>query len=355
MARALGHHRRVPPFRKPAFAYDYDVDRELEALRTYPKRPDRRDRAIPPKARGHLLVATWNIANLGLQRRDDRDYRLLAEVLGWFDLVAIQEVSDDLRGLRAIQRHLPARYRVQFNDAGGNRERFAFLYDSEKVAPREEVGEVTVTPIELDRVRLAHVAGRFAGFDRNPMIASFEVDRTMLLLASVHLYFGAARPAGLPDDEAAGGSGSDGAQRRPAAGIDRRVLEAYAVARWAAAQHRSRHAYTKNVIALGDFNLPVRAPGDRVYDALVREGLHVPAHSTQVGGSNLDGDAHYDQMAVFPGAVERAIERVGIFDFDGAVFRDLWGDGTPAERRRFQSYVRFHLSDHRPLWMRMRT
>jgi hypothetical protein len=195
MARALGHHRRVPPFRKPAFAYDYDVDRELEALRTYPKRPDRRDRAIPPKARGHLLVATWNIANLGLQRRDDRDYRLLAEVLGWFDLVAIQEVSDDLRGLRAIQRHLPARYRVQFNDAGGNRERFAFLYDSEKVAPSEEVGEVTVTPIELDRVRLAHVAGRFAGFDRNPMIASFEVDRTMLLLASVHLYFGAARPA----------------------------------------------------------------------------------------------------------------------------------------------------------------
>jgi hypothetical protein len=133
------------------------------------------------------------------------------------------------------------------------------------------------------------------------------------------------------------------------------VLEAYAVARWAAAQHRSRHAYTKNVIALGDFNLPVRAPGDRVYDALVREGLHVPAHSTQVGGSNLDGDAHYDQMAVFPGAVERAIERVGIFDFDGAVFRDLWGDGTPAERRRFQSYVRFHLSDHRPLWMEMRT
>jgi hypothetical protein len=53
--------------------------------------------------------------------------------------------------------------------------------------------------------------------------------------------------------------------------------------------------------------------------------------------------------------VERAIERVGIFDFDGAVFRDLSGDGTPAERRRFQSYVRFHLSDHRPLWMRMRT
>lgn len=353
----------MPPFRKPAFAYDYDVDREIEALRTYPERPGRRDRAIPPEAPGRLLVATWNIANLGLQRRDDADYRLLAEVLGWFDVVAIQEVNDDLSGLRAIQRHLPAPYRVQFNDAGGNRERFAFLYDSEKVVPREEVGEVTVTPRDLGRVRLPHVPGRFAGFDRNPMIGSFQVDETMLLLASVHLYFGAGRPAGLPDDEAADGAGATaandgggtGAERAPAAGIDRRVLEAYAVARWAAAQHRSRHAYTRNVIALGDFNLPLRAPGDRVYDALVREGLHVPAHSTQAGGSNLAGNAHYDQMAVFPGAVEEAIEQVGIFDFDGAVFRDLWGAGTAADRRRFQSFVRYHLSDHRPLWMRMRT
>jgi endonuclease/exonuclease/phosphatase family metal-dependent hydrolase len=342
----------VPPFRKPTFAYEYDADREIEALRAYPERPDRRDRAIPPKAPGRLLVATWNIANLGLQRRDDADYRLLAEVLGWFDLVAIQEVNADLGGLRAIQRHLPERYRVQFNDAGGNRERFAFLYDARKVAPREEVGEVTVTPRELDRVRLPQVPGRFAGFDRNPMLASFQVDGTMLLLASVHRYFGDARPAGLPNDEAAGAGGAGG---RPAAGMDRRVLEAYAVARWAAAQHRSRYAYTHNVIALGDFNLPVRAPGDLVYDALVREGLHLPAHSTHVGGSNLNGDAHYDQMAVFPGAVEQAIEQVGIFDFDGAVFRDLWGAGTAAERRRFQSYVRYHLSDHRPLWMAMQT
>ena len=349
----------MPAFRKPSFAYEYDVDHELDALRSYPELPDRADRAIPAKSPGHFLLATWNIANLGLQKRDEADYRLLAEILGWFDLVAVQEVNDDLAGLRAIQGHLPEGYRVQFNDSGGNRERFAFLYDSAKVAPRDEVGEVTVTPLELDRVRLPGVPGRFVGFDRNPMIASFQVDATMLLLAAVHLYFGDGRPAGLPDDEAAAGNGAAPAPRPaeapPAAGMDRRVLEAYAVARWADAQHRSRHAYTNNVIALGDFNLPVRAEGDRVYDALVREGLHLPEHSTHVGGSNLNDDANYDQMAIFPGAVEHAIERVGIFDFDGAVFRDLWGSGSKREQTRFRSYVRFHLSDHRPLWMQMRT
>jgi hypothetical protein len=31
----------VPVFRKPSFAYDDDVDRELAALRIYPERPDR--------------------------------------------------------------------------------------------------------------------------------------------------------------------------------------------------------------------------------------------------------------------------------------------------------------------------
>jgi endonuclease/exonuclease/phosphatase family metal-dependent hydrolase len=351
----------MPAFPKPRFAYRYDVDRELEALRTYPEQPDRQDRAIPAKGPGHLLLATWNIANLGLQRRDDADYRLLAEILGWFDLTAIQEVNDDLAGLRAIQRHLPDGYRVQFNDAGGNRERFAFLYDTAKVTPREEVGEVTVTPLELERVKLPDVAGRFVGFDRNPMIASFEIDGTMLLLADVHLYFGDSRPAGLPNDEAVAGDGAAPPARDadpdapPATGIDRRVLEAFAVSRWAAAQHRSRHAYTHNVIALGDFNLPKAEPGDRVYDALVRRGLVLPPHSTHVGGSNLDDDAHYDQMAVFPGAVEDAIEQIGIFDFDGAVFRDLWGSGSNRERTRFQTYVRYHVSDHRPLWMEMRT
>ena len=39
----------------------------------------------------------------------------------------------------------------------------------------------------------------------------------------------------------------------------------------------------------------------------------------------------------------------GIFDFDGAVFRDLWGE-TKAAQARFRSYVRYYLSDHRPLW-----
>jgi hypothetical protein len=31
-----------------------------------------------------------------------------------------------------------------FNDAGGNNERFAFIYAARKVTPLEEVGELTI-------------------------------------------------------------------------------------------------------------------------------------------------------------------------------------------------------------------
>jgi len=319
----------MPPFRKPTVRYDYDLDAELKALREYPRR--RPSRAIPGKSDDTLLVATWNIANLGVQRRRDKDYRLIAEIIGWFDMVAIQEVNDDLTGLRSIQEHLPRRYRALFSDPGGNNERFAFLFDADKIEPMEEIGEVTVPAKDLPKVTLPGIRQRFSGFDRNPYLGAFRAGDLDFVLANVHLYFG---------------SGS------AALSIARRCLEAYAVARWAELRRRSKKSYTQNILALGDFNLPRRVPSDAVYRALTRRGLEIPKHSTRIG-SNLAGDAHYDQMALFPGAVQDALERVGVFDFDGAVFEDLWSRDEK-QQRRFRDYVKYYLSDHRPLWAELR-
>lgn len=41
----------------------------------------------------------------------------------------------------------------------------------------------------------------------------------------------------------------------------------------------------------------------------------------------------------------------GVFDFDDAVFRSLYEDET----RDFLAYVRYYLSDHRPLWAQFKT
>jgi hypothetical protein len=98
------------------------------------------------EAGSRLLLATWNIANLGVHQRRDRDHRLLAEMIGWFDLVAIQEVNDDLAGLRAVVAHLPNDYHVVFSDAAGNNERLAFVFDTRKVTLLEKVGEIAIPP-----------------------------------------------------------------------------------------------------------------------------------------------------------------------------------------------------------------
>jgi hypothetical protein len=156
----------MPPFPKPGFSYNYRASSQITALRRY--RDSKPGREIPPKAHDRLLLATWNIANLGVQERRDKDYQLLAEILRWFDLIALQEVNDNLAGLRAIHQHLGADYRLLFSDASGNDERMTFVYDATKLALLEEVGEVAPPPSDYRHITLPGIQQRFDGFDRNP-------------------------------------------------------------------------------------------------------------------------------------------------------------------------------------------
>jgi endonuclease/exonuclease/phosphatase family metal-dependent hydrolase len=317
----------MPPFPKPTFSYEYRISSQINALRQY--RDTKPGRAIPEKAVDRMLLATWNVANLGVQERREKDYLLIAELMSWFDLVAMQEVNDDLSGLRAIQRHLPRSLRLLFSDAGGNNERLAFIYDSNKVALLEEVGEVAIPPTDIQDIRLPGIEEGFEGFDRNPYLAGFRSNSFVFILVNVHLYFGSESTTS----------------------VERRSLETYAVARWADIRRQSPYAYSRDIVALGDFNLPKAEPGDPIYETLTDRGLHLPEHSTQIG-STIQTDSHYDQVAFFPGETQTEFTgNIGVFDFDGALFRTLWRTRTPQE---FFAYVRYYVSDHRPLWAEFR-
>jgi endonuclease/exonuclease/phosphatase family metal-dependent hydrolase len=318
----------MPPFPKPRFEFEYRVDDEIDALRTY--RDTEPGRAIPPKARDALLLATWNIANLGLQDRIDDDYRLIAEIISWFDLVAVQEVNDDLRGVQTIHTHLPGEYQLLFSDASGNQERQAFLYDHTKVAQLDEVGRLSIPPSQLAQIKLPGTTVTFPGFDRGPYLGSFQSDAFRFMLVNVHLFFGSDDPAD----------------------VQRRALETFAVAWWANRRHRDPHSYVADIIPLGDFNLPKAAKGDAVFDALTRRGLVIPPHTSQIG-SAIASDSHFDQIAFFPGGTQaRFTGQMNVFDFDGALFHDLFASHT---RVQFLAYTRFHISDHRPLWTQFKT
>src|SRR3970282_1080042 len=81
--------KAMPSFPKPSFEFNYQTAVEISRLRAY--RDHEPGRQIPAKADNRLLIATWNIANLGAQERRDKDYRVLAEIISWFDMVAVQE------------------------------------------------------------------------------------------------------------------------------------------------------------------------------------------------------------------------------------------------------------------------
>jgi len=172
------------------------------------------------------------------------------------------------------------------------------------------------------------VEQEYAGFDRPPYLASFRLRRTpfSVQLANVHLYYG-----------------SDAEEDR-----ERRALETAAIARWAKLRSKSKFTGARELVVLGDFNMPKprRDGGNVVYDAITAKGLVLPGHSGQIG-SSVATDNRYDQVAMFPDPARRLLTGIGVFDFDGVVFKELWERGDP---KVFSAYVRYYLSDHRVLW-----
>ena len=314
----------MPAFPKPKFAFEYDLNAEVSRLRKH-----KNARAIPKREQGKLLLATWNIANLGAQDRRDQDLSIIAEVVSWFDIVAVQECRENFGDLFDIHNKLPKSYRVIMSDASGNNERMAFLYDNKKLTVLEEVGEIAFAPSRYKSIKLPGINAQFNGFDRTPYLAAFSVGDTSIIFVNVHLFYGDEKPAS----------------------IARRTLETFAVAKWADLRKKSPYSFTRELVALGDFNMPKREPGDPIFNALTKLGLELPEHSTQIA-SAISSDSNYDQIAFFPETTQNRFTGLkGVFDYDAVIFPDLWNNR--ANQNNFKAYLRYYISDHRPMWVQL--
>ena len=320
---------------RPSPEYHYDATAEIGSLiahRDATHSDPANSRNIPaPGQQGAVLIASWNIANLGVHKRRDSDFSVIAEILSWFELVAIQEIADNLEDFLAITAKLPAHFAWIFNDRAGNDERAAYIYDTRRVTLSSKIGEVVVVDSDRRYISLPGIDRPFTGFNRNPYLAGFEIEGESLLLANCHLLYG---PQG------------NAAERQ--ASIECRQLEAYAIARWCDLRRDDKHRWTRNILALGDFNLPLAQAGDPIYDALTRRGLSLPPHETRIP-TNVSASADYDQIAVTPGLKSRVLD-MGVFDFDAALFADIYDPAKPGYWRRCAKY---YVSDHRPLWMQL--
>ena len=322
--------------KRPKPEHTYHVDTEIDHLIAYRDQvhaDPSRDRHIPAVGQpGHLLLATWNIANLGVHKRRPADLQVIAAILGWFEVIAIQEVADNLSDFEQLAHELPDYFRYIFNDRAGNDERAAYFYDTRRVTLGPKLGEVAIVESDRKYIHLPGIQRRFHGFNRNPYIASFFVEGQSLLFANCHLFFG-----------------SQGTEAEKTLSIERRQLEAYAIARWCDLRRDDLHAWTRNILAVGDFNLPRATVGDPIFDALTRRGLRLPPHTTRIP-TNVSNTADYDQIAVTPGLLSR-IAQTGVFDFDGVIFSDIYDPDKPGYWR---TCAKYYISDHRPLWLQLK-
>jgi endonuclease/exonuclease/phosphatase family metal-dependent hydrolase len=318
------------------------------------------DASGPPRRtlNATLVLGTWNVREFDAPswgQRLPESYAYLAEIIDRFDLVALQEVRDDLRALDALVARLGRHWTYLVSDVTegrpGNRERLAFLYDTRKVHFLGMAGELVLPPVTRGgaTVPAAQVA-------RTPLMAAFQVGWTKFVLATVHIVYGTATA-------------------EPAA----RVEEIRQVAEFLRKRTEIETEPVRNIVILGDFN--IFTAGDRTMKALIDEGgFTLPPGIRDVPGTNVAKDKRYDQIAfrAREGRFE-ATGLAGMFDYyehvfteaDEAVYRpyiDAYiasrhadGFDTPkqpgsakAATTQYKMWRTFQMSDHLPLWVELR-
>ena len=249
-----------------------------------------------------ISIASWNIRNVSDKSRSDAELGIISLVLFRYDFIALQEVLDE-KVIERIQEILKQDFRVEYDFAvsarvGHNKkERYAFLWRKDKVAP---LSEARIYADSEDR------------FEREPYCGAFKAGAFDWTICTIHLLYG--------DSEA---------DRRP----ELRALDDV---------YRGERDFgkEKDILICGDFNF---APDDAGWAELKAEDdisfAIGPPMKTTIADKSL-----YDNCW-WPEATREVVAGSGaVFEFDELIYPP----GTRKEANRLTS-------DHRPISIRVRT
>lgn len=265
----------------------------------------------------NVLIASWNIAQF-TNNKTDRALQYIADICERFDIVAIQEVKSDLRGLAKLQALLPGHYKILVSDPTGNAERMAFLYDERTVTATGLVCEISFqgTIANPDVFQL----------QRSPYCASFRAGRFDFTLVSVHIAEGSKH-------------GEVGEAVR-----EREIRELVEFIK-RDAKRKKGSVFDPDFFIVGDFN--IQKTGDRFFKALT-EGSS-PKFITPPGmnelKTNFTQTRTYDKIAWIPSKD---------FEFTGQFGAIPFGDALYLKAGQPTKVARKEVSDHLPLWAEFR-
>ena len=106
------------PFKSPVPRHQYVVRTEKSALSKHFTK-----RKVPPRNKKQLLLASWNVANLGAQTRTPEAKALIAHILKRFDLIALQELNDRYEVIDELLKLMGRGFDYIMTDTAGNQER----------------------------------------------------------------------------------------------------------------------------------------------------------------------------------------------------------------------------------------
>jgi len=222
-----------------------------------------------------LILGTWNIRNFDDDRfnygpRLQESLFYIAEIIARFDVIAVQEVCEDLAPLDELMALLGQQYRYILTDVthsglGGNDERLGFIYDKNKVTFKGVAGELVLP----DNMLISEIETKKRQFARTPFGAEFQSGWFRFLFSTVHIYFG-SNTSSSPE-------------------YARRVKEIEAVANYLSKEAK---ASDSNHILVGDFN--IKAQDSAGINALEDNGFTTVKNRK---GSNRDQTRFYDQIS----------------------------------------------------------
>jgi endonuclease/exonuclease/phosphatase family metal-dependent hydrolase len=302
----------------------------------------------PHRGDDSLLLATWNIRDFDSNKfghgpRLPEAFHYIAEIVSWFDLVAIQEVNRDLAALHKLTSLLGRDWDYLVTDttegSGGNEERIAFVFDRRRVQFRNVTGQVV---LPKSRIGVGDGEGDGLQFARTPFVVAFQAGWFKFNLCAVHIYYGA-----------------DSGEK-----LQRRIDEIRELARFfSKRQDRELEDY----ILLGDFNIV--SPEHQTMQALEAEGFVIP-ENLKKERTNLRGDKHYDQIALKVQEKCLEIGASGVLAFAASVYRDddedfaayvdhMSSDRRGAEEAAQRAYYAdtwrtWQISDHLPMWVQLK-
>lgn len=295
-----------------------------QGLKTLKKRIEAAN--IPPSQLDKSFnLATWNIREFGRVPRTQAAIHYIAEVLGQFDLIGVVELRDDLRDLARVLQVLGPYWRAVYSDAvldaGGNRERVAYLYDKRQIAFNGMASAAFARRTKKGTEWIPDL-----NWWRPPYQASFKSGNFDFVALTAHIRWG--------ENEA---------------GHEPELLE---IAHWveerAMLLKKSRSSWTEpDIFVLGDFNIPSRQ--SKLFQAVTSTGLQIPSGLLKDEfGSNLNRNKRYDQILHLAQYPENFTNKGGVLDF-------YTGDHKPLFPNLSKEKFTYQMSDHLPLWIQIHT